>query len=340
MAKASIARVVLVAMCVVGVCAPSALAAAPRNDDFLRSIWINDAAPLTTEEWNDIRRTDEATTQDDLKSVDRNGDPLGGGGAENTRCGQTTFGKTVWYDFKPHVSGGVQLNVSGFNLAVVVYEYDEEPFRLDQIGCAVAQDSRRVVLRLESTQIRKGRRYTVQVGGVRSGPDFDSGMMDFTFRFLPDRDEDSVFDISDGCPRQPGLDTSEGGQGCPPTLNPSWDHGFERVSSGIRLTSLEITDLRSGAEVTARCRRCGDLSQRVTVADGARRVRLSKFVGPTLPAGADLRVRVTRKNTTKGRYRFGAIGRYWRFTVTSDGLVVSAVRCLRPGSTTPRRTCR
>lgn len=70
--------------------------------------------------------TTEATTQSDLFDPSREGAALGGAGPERTSCGQTSFGKTAWYDFTPETFGGVEITAAGFDTVVTVYRFDPQ----------------------------------------------------------------------------------------------------------------------------------------------------------------------------------------------------------------------
>ena len=84
-----------------------AAAAPPANDNYLASL------PVDVAEFTATADTTEATTQPDLFDPSRTGMPLGGGQDEPLSCKGTTFGKTVWYDLAPQVSGGVQIRATG-----------------------------------------------------------------------------------------------------------------------------------------------------------------------------------------------------------------------------------
>jgi hypothetical protein len=71
-------------------------------------------------------------------------------------------------------------------------------------------------------------------------------------------------------------------------------------------------------------------------------IALKRFVGRTLPAGARIELRVThaRDNKPGSTYRFGAIGSYTRWDIRAGRRPKRTDRCLRPGSSTPRKRCR
>jgi hypothetical protein len=48
-----------------------------------------------------------------------------------------------------------------------------------------------------------------------------------------------------------------------------------------------------------------------------------------------IEVRVAQPRARRGRYRFGAIGKYYRWPVVGDGLGNRVTRCMNPGSRRP-----
>src|SRR3954447_6225839 len=110
------------------VAAPAAASAAPPvNDNYLSSL------PVDQVQFTATADTTEATTQADLFNPNRDGQPLGGGAPEPLDCKGTPFGKTVWYDLAPQVSGGVQLRASGFQTVVAVYEWNPQDSKISKL---------------------------------------------------------------------------------------------------------------------------------------------------------------------------------------------------------------
>ena len=308
--------------------AGSASAAAPLNDNYLASTPMMRSDGTTVREYHDVIDTSEATVQADLFQPDREGMPLGGGPAENTRCNQSQFGATVWYDFLPEISGGAQILATGYDTVVTVYEYDVRTARITRtLTCSDRPSAGEEVL---LPRVKRGLAYTVQVGSV--GP--PTGRLDFTFNFFGDRDEDDVLDAApDRCPAIRGV--SEAG-GCPPRLRTSPRVRTQGAANGVRVISVSLGGVPLGARVEARCRRCGlqQVRQARTPVVG-----LSRFTGRTLPNGAVLELLVTRKRAAGGRYKFGAIGDYYRYEIRRNRLGPRIERCLKPGSTMPRTRC-
>jgi hypothetical protein len=306
---------------------PVAAAAPPPNDNYLASLLMQDGE-VVAREFSDAPVTTEATVQADLFNPSRDGIPFGGkAGPEPTKCGPVSYGNTVWYDFLPEVSGGVQILASGYDTVVAVYEYDVATAELGkQVECA----NRGVAEDVLIPKVEAGKAYTVQVGAVGGA----AARLQFEFLFFADRDEDEVLDELDRCPSQPGIDAAGG---CPPKLAAALSLEWANTANGVRFTRVRVRGVPRGGRVEARCRSCG---VRRTVAQGrGRPVSLRKLVGREAPAGAVLEVFVTRRARGSGRYRHGAIGSYLRYTFEPAGIRKRTVRCLRPGSMKPRRRC-
>lgn len=305
---------------------PVAAAAPPPNDNYLASLQMQ-TGDVVDRDFRDTVATSEATVQADLFNPNRDGIAFGGGGPEPASCGATSYGRTVWYDFIPEVSGGVQILASGYDTVVAVYEYDAETAKIgEQVECA----NRGAAEDLLVPKVEAGKAYTVQVGAVGGA----AGTLQFEFLFFADRDEDEVLDELDRCPSQPGIDAAGG---CPPKLAAALSLEWANTANGVRFTRVRVRGVPRGGRVEARCRRCG---VRRTVAQGrGRPVSLRKLVGREAPAGAVLEVFVTRRARGGGRYRHGAIGSYLRYTFEPAGIRKRTVRCLRPGSMKPRRRC-
>lgn len=307
--------------------ASPALGAPPRNDNYLASTVMQDARGNTPPEFREAVDTTEATTQGDLFNPSREGLPLGGGPPEPTRCGNTSYGKTVWYDFAPNTDGGVQLEAAGFDAVVAVYEWNRATSLITRpVICQndAAGPTETVLLTV------KGRRsYTVQVGGVAGV----GGPLDYHFTFYPDRDGDGIFDEQpDKCPDTPGILAAGG---CPPELRTAPSLSYDRLSSGIRIRRFAVDRVPKGARVEARCRRC-DVAQ-VLHAKRAGRVKLTRFAGRVVPSGARIELLVTKARSGSGRYRYGAIGNYYAWPVRGPRTGSRLTRCLPPASKTPER---
>jgi hypothetical protein len=309
------AAVALVALAVPAV----ALAVAPTNDDYLKSKPINRAdTRVPREEVKDSVNTAEATTQPDLFAPEV---AAGGGGPENTVCNGRPFGKTVWYDLHPDVDGALEIQTGGFDLAINVYEFDNRSAKiLRSVGCSAEPGTQDFIV----PRVEGGRHYTIQVGGLDAGtglgPAF--GALQVTFQFFADRDDDNIFDPLDDCPDQPGIRAAGG---CPPTLRSTPKLTAAPTGSGITVKKLSVSATK-GAKVEVRCRkRCSGKQART-----AGVVSFPLLRGRSLPAGAVIEIFVTKANS---------IGAYTRYEIVR-GNFKRVDRCLRPGSHTPRRTCK
>jgi hypothetical protein len=308
----------------------SAAPTAPANDNYLASTRIGSVDTLPRH-FSDQVDTTAATVQPDLFHLDSQGLALGGGAAENTRCGSASFGRTVWYDFFPRTAGGVELTATGFDAVIAVYEWDPATSRIRRlVRCQNASARSSEVMQL---YLRRGGSYTVQVGGAPLGGDFASGRLDFEFRFYADRDGDEVLDGNDDCRRQAGPFPA----GCPPELHPHIDWAGSRVGGGVRLTSLTVSSIPRGSRVAARCRECGLRQAR---ASGRGAVVLSRFVNQTLRNGSALEIWVTRRTDRRGRFRHGAVGEYRCYRTRNSTLVERIKRPLRPGTPAFTGDCR
>ena len=295
----------------------AALAVPPANDGYVQSISVNaPGTPLTQDTVKDARDTREATVQADLFTP-----PTSGGGAERTDCRGTNFGATVWYDFHPHADGTVRVQAAGYDAAVGVYEFDPGSARLGaRLDCANEAGTTEEFF----VKVKKGKSYTVQIGGTDVGAGPASGDLDLTFEYLSDTDRDGVLDALDKCPTQPG--TSDG---CPVVLSVLPTLTAVPTGGGIRIGSLAIAAPK-GSLVKVRCSRAGCSFNQTRTVPTTRPLRVTRLRNRTLRAGARLEIFVTKKQS---------IGSYIRYVITPGGFK-RTVRCLRPGSLVPRVSCK
>jgi hypothetical protein len=319
-------RILLAGACAIALACPAAAAAAPPpNDNYLASTSI----PSTTREYRDAVDTTEATTQADTFNPNRDGQPFAGGDPEPTTCNGTSFGKTAWWDFRPPAAGGLDIKAdAGFDAVIAVYEWSAQTSRITRLVRCVNSGvgAENVLL----PTVRKGTNLTVQVGGVGNS----GGAVNFSMDYFPDRDRDEIFDELDECPSRPGI---EAFGGCPPELRSAPRIRYDNVAGGIRITSLVVDDVPARGRVEVRCGRCGSKVTRRARRTGV--LALGGFVGRVVRTGDRIQIRITQGRTGSGRYRFGAVGKYYRWPVTATGLGDRVLRCLQPGSRTPRK-CR
>ena len=318
----------IVAACLAGLAAPaSAAAAPPPNDNYLASTTIQAESGAFPLGYADRVDTTEATTQADTFNPNRDGVPFEGGDPEPTACpnGGAPYGKTAWWDFRPPFSGGVEVQASGnFDVVVAVYKWSAQTSKLTRtVRCQNDSRGGETVL---LPNVDPDANYTIQVGGA----DGAGGLVDLTFRYFPDRDNDGVLDANDKCDTRRGV---RGSGGCPPELRSAPRIRYDRVAGGIRVTGLAVDDVPKGARAEVRCKGCGRKVSKRAPRSGV--LLLNGFVGRTVRTGRRIEVRVTLGPTGRGKYRFGATGKYVSWPVNPDGLGDRRTRCLNPGSTTP-----
>ena len=305
----------------------TASAAPPPNDNYLASTTIRTASGGMPREYRDQVDTTEATTQPDTFNPNRDGLPFAGGDPEPTSCGAAgpSYGKTAWWDFRPPSAGGVEIKAEGaHDVVIAVHRWSASTSRITRT--VLCRNAERVLL----PDVRRGTDYTVQVGGAND----TGGPVSFSLDWFPDRDADGILDAVDKCDRRKGIERFGG---CPPELRSGARLRYDGVGSGIRITSMAVDGVPRGARAEVRCRRCGRAVSRRASRSGV--LQLRGFVGRVLPAGDRIEVRITRGRTGRGRYRFGAIGKYFRWPVVAGGVGDRVVRCLQPGSRRPTR-CR
>jgi len=286
---------------------------APLNDDYLESLQLN--APGSklerTRTLRDLRDTTRASVQGDVFTPQQGS----GGPPEATSCESSgSYGKTVWYDFYPDVSGIARIRANGYNTVISVVPFN-------RTTAVPSFGSRRCINDSASTteellaRVAKGRAYTIQIGGVGDV----GGNLEFLFDFLADTDGDNVLDDVDKCDRLRGP-ASEAG--CPPRLRANVTLRARPLATGIQLVGLSVKASR-GSRVSVRCGGCPPQAKR------AKTVRFGQLRGRRLRAGTSVVIRVVRRN---------AIGAYFKYRITR-GNFKKVERCLNPGSKKPRRRC-
>lgn len=252
------ALVVGLSMVFVGVAAaPASPPAAPVNDNYLSSLELNGpgTALNRTDTLKDVRDTTNATVQTNIL------DPCGrascpAGPSEVTVCRGVNFQKTVWYDFYPNADGTARIRTAGFDNVIAVY-----PFSLQT---AVPDASKQTCAHQSSfpseellMPVKKGRAYTIQIGGVNGV----GGPLEFLFDFYPTP---------------------------PHRLSAQSTLKAKALSSGIQLLGLSVTTARA-AHVQVSCGRfC-----RSQAKTGQAVERFSGLNGVQMPAGSKLQIRVT-----------------------------------------------
>lgn len=313
--RTALAVALLLALPVVADGAPPG---APVNDDYLQSLQLN--APSSklerTNTLRDARDTTKASVQGDVFVPQQQP----GGPTEATTCGSSgSYGKTVWYDFYPDVSGIARIRANGYDTAIAVVPFNRRSAVPNFGRRRCINDSASTTEELLA-RVVKGRAYTIQIGGVGDV----GGNLEFLFDFLADTDGDGVLDDVDRCRRLRGP-TSEAG--CPERVRASVTLRARPLADGIQLIGLGVKASR-GARVLVRCRGCPSQVKR----NRGKRTRTLSFRGLNgrrLSAGSDLVIRVVRRNS---------IGAYFKYRITR-GNFKKVERCLNPGSRKPRRRC-
>jgi hypothetical protein len=302
-----------------------AAAAPPDNDNYLASTTIVNSRGITPGHFAQTIDTTEATTQPDTFNPDKDGLPLGGGPPEPTTCGSTSFGNTAWWDFRPPSPGAVEIKAAGsFDVVVAVYEWSAETSKITKLVKCQNTDPGSETLDLFT--LRKNHNYTVQVGGAGN----TGGPLQFTLDYFRDRDNDGVFDSLDDCRTLPG--TTKGG--CPPTLQAAPRISYDKPGNGALVRAMTIDDVPKGARAEVRCTRCSG-GKVVKKARRSGSLSIAGIVNRLVRSGGRLEIRVTMAGQKKGRFRYGAIGKYFRYPVTNAGLGKRKLRCLNPGSRKP-----
>lgn len=285
---------------------------APVNDDYLESLQLN--APGSklerTSTLSDARDTALASVQGDVFAPPRSGGP-----PEPTTCKTSgSYGRTVWYDFYPDVSGIARIRANGFDTAISVVPFNART-AVPSFGTRQCINQSASTTEELLASVTRGRAYTIQIGGVGGV----GGNLEFLFDFLADTDGDGVLNDVDKCDRLRGP-ASEAG--CPTRLRASVTLRARPLSGGIQLLNLRVKASR-GSRVSVRCGGCPPQAKR------AKTVGFGRLRGERLRAGSSLVIRVVRRN---------AIGAYFKYRITR-GNFKKTERCLNPGSRKPRRRC-
>lgn len=331
------AAVFFCAAVVLAAAAVARAATPPPNDNYLSSTVIPPAATTGSEpvSYESVEDTSAATTQPDLFNPDQNGNPQSGGGAEPLSCHGASYGNTVWYDLHPRIPIGLELTTAGFPTVIAVYRWNPLTSLITEEVFCQASSSLENDLAIPF-DLQKGAAYTVQVGGLQTSGGIASGALDFKATVYPDHDGDSVFDVIDDCPTLPGVQRYGG---CPPSLHPIPRLDYTSNPGAARINTLQVAQVPAGAHVLARCRPC-HASTAVNVRPNRSSAVLGGLQGRTLRAGDKLEIWVTKSRSGTGIYKYGAFGSYISYTVGSNGtLGKRTLRCLMPGSLTPRTTC-
>ena len=210
----------------------------------------------------------------------------------------------------------MNLEASGYDSVLTVVPFTRSTAVPNFAGALCTNQSSNTNEKFQVLGVRRGRAYSVQVGGVNDA----SGNLEFRFDFIVDRDLDGVADSIDGCDLIKG---TEARAGCPLRLTTDSRIRALPQPDGVRLLSLSASSsARSRFEV--RCSRgCRRQVKR------GRRASFGTVSGKRLRAGTKVEIRITRA---------GAFGSYIAYRITR-GNFKKVERCMNPGSRTLRRRC-
>jgi hypothetical protein len=300
--------------------AGSALAAPPVNDDYLQSIRIVDrAGRLPAGVVQDMQDTTDATVQADLFAPDATG-----GGVEpvlaSASCGDVRYGSTVWYDFAPVTAGAVELQASGPENVLVLYEFDQRTSLLGRrVACASPSSSTDLI-----EHVVAGKSYTIQIGDVDRGAGPATGPTTFRFEYFADADGDGVLDALDKCPTYAGLDRFGG---CPATVDARAIPRLALTGGRLSFGPLKIIGPPE-TKVSVRCHRGCTGHWAKAIKQGS--VTITKLKDVPVHDGTQLDIYLTKHDL---------FGRFLRYTVIGHSLQ-TARRCLLPvAHPKPLRKC-
>ena len=167
------------------------------------------------------------------------------GPPEPTTCETSgSYGKTVWYDFYPDVSGIARIRANGFDTAISVVPFNREHGRAELRRAAVHQRLRehhRGAARAGWSRAARTRSRSAAWAGA-------GGNLEFLFDFLADTDGDGVLDDVDKCDRLRGP-ASEAG--CPTRLRANVTLRARPLAGGIQLLGLSVKASRGVAGLGA-----------------------------------------------------------------------------------------
>ncbi len=193
-----------VAVAALATFAPVADAVPPSNDDWELADAINGGnPPVQGTTYNVSADTDEATEQD----------------WEFTQCGDSVYGKTVWWDIFPNVPGWVFVTASGYDAVIGTVPWDSQNLYTNEWFCD--DDPSDVTTESAAFFLDSNRSHSIQIGGfagyASDGADestADSGLVEVKVTFYADRDRDGILEAPaqppDRCPEQQGTAANQG----------------------------------------------------------------------------------------------------------------------------------
>lgn len=213
------------------------------GDHYLESVRITlDRIRADLQGFSDSVDTSKATTQSDLFK------PRGTrvGPPEPSTCAGARYGKTIWYDLAPEVDGDLIVAASGgtFNPVISLLRFDpaDAPNFRPISAPECSNDESNTSEQLQKTRVRRGRAYSIQVGGVNN----TGSPLNVDVNVVPYR------------------------------LNVKTKPAYQLTPQGARLVGLRVSSNRK-SRVEVRCSGCGrrvKRGRRVNFNLGGKRIRV------------------------------------------------------------------
>jgi hypothetical protein len=168
----TIKRLVALAVLVLAAAFPSAAGAQlhitpPEGDNYLDAIPFTDPGPFSNSEVGFIADTSSYTTQSDVFVPEG----TGGGPAEPTLCGNTTFGNTIWSFFRADRYGIMNLSTAGnFDSVIAIMPFNSPRDAEPHISQGICWDRLGGFSETGKVLVQPRRWYAVQVGGTGTPP--------------------------------------------------------------------------------------------------------------------------------------------------------------------------
>jgi hypothetical protein len=309
----------------------------PDGDNYLRPLALSDfqnPGKFPREEIGWVANTTDYTTQADMFNP-----PSSGGPAEPNNCG-SEYGKTIWSVLYIDHRGSLTITTSAqFDSVIGFVPFDGPSDPAPHIDQGVCIDRLAGLDEQLKVNVSAGHWYAVQVGGTGST---QGGQVQTKFLFKPTN---------------------------PPKPKPIKSQGFLFYKfPPLRITTMYATSVPKGATIRVHCSKsCGNKTVKVrskpvlednVFATGPQMVPVPLAAAPTggasraKPSATHSRAMVREAKSkvsifsnkrvasgTKVEMRItkpGMIGKYWAWKIPGQGVTI---RCLKPGSSKPRKKC-